>query len=85
MAHLQKNICVVSQNKITLIVADNRVDNRNTSSFVGSSKMIKLGEGLNKIAISKFSAFLKRNATCGADITIFHESSLGKSLGVVVK
>lgn len=73
LACLQLNICVISPDKITLVIADNKINNKNVSSFVGSSKIIKLGTGLNKNAVRDFEKFLKRNATCGARISVFAE------------
>ena len=77
-------MCVISEDKITLVIADNKIYNKNVSSFLGSSKIIKLGMGLNKNTIREFEKFLKRNATCGAEINVFVEGS-EEALGVVIK
>ena len=85
VAHLEKNICVISENKITLVIADNKIENKNTSYFLGSTKVLKLEKGLNKSAVESLQTFFKRNASCGANITVFHDSELDKPLGTVHK
>ncbi len=82
---MKKNLCVISNDKITLVTADNKAEGRNVSSFLGSSKVIKLGKMENKRAIEGFENFLKRNATCNAEIVVFHENFCDEPLGIIVK
>lgn len=67
-------MCVLSENKATLVIADNKVENKNVSSFLGSTKVLSIGEGFNKVANKAFETFLKKNMTCNAEVVIFHES-----------
>lgn len=85
LAYLKKNICVISVDKITLVIAENRVGGKNASSFVGSSRAIKLGNGMNKKAIKDFENFLKKNATCGSEISIFKDDNHDIPIGSVFK
>ena len=54
IAHLKSNLCIISENNVTLVIADNKIENKNMSYFLGSSKVIKLGKVLNKNAIDVF-------------------------------
>jgi len=47
-SHLPNNICIIGPTSITLVLADNQIDNINVSSFVGATKAIKLRPGNNK-------------------------------------
>ena len=76
---------MISARKITLVLADNKTANKNTASFFGNSRIITLGKGLNKSAIKTFETFLKRNATCAAEITVFHDTNPNESLGKIIK
>jgi hypothetical protein len=67
LAHLPNNVCVIGPSYITLVIADNKIDNKNVSSFIGATRAIKLRRE-NKKSVKDFEKFLKRNACCGAQI-----------------
>lgn len=76
---------MISKDKVTLVIADNKIQGRNVSSFLGSSKVIRLGKWENKRAVEDFENFLKRNATCDAEIVIFHENFCDEPHDIIIK
>jgi len=69
---------------VTLVIADNEAQNRHNSSFTGTTRAIKLGGPKAKKNRVDFRDFLKRNASCGADIAVFRHNS-DKLLGTIRK
>jgi len=84
VSHLKNNLCVVGPDNVTLVIADNEAQNRHHSSFLGTTRAIKLGGPKAKKNRGDFKDFIKRNATCGADISFFRHNS-DKLLGTVKK
>lgn len=69
---------------MTLAIADNETQNRHHSSFIGTTRAIKLGGPKAKKNRGDLRDFIKRNASCGADIAVFRHNS-DKLLGIVKK
>ena len=84
VAHFKNNLCVIGPDNVTLVIADNEAQNKHHSSFMGTTRAIKLGGPKAKKNRGDLRDFLKRNATCGADIAVFRHNS-DKLLGTVRK
>ena len=80
VSKLKSNICIIGPNSTTLVLADNKFHNRNVSSFIGVRRALKVAKK-TKANHDEFRNFLKKNASCGADISVFRHNSdnlLGK-------
>jgi len=84
VSHFKNNLCVIGPDNVTLVIADNEAQNKHHSSFMGTTRAIKLGGPKAKKNRGDFRDFLKRNASCGADIAVFRHNS-DKLLGTVRK
>jgi hypothetical protein len=87
LAYLKRNVCVIGKTSITLVLADNQVVDKHAkrfaSSFTSTTRAISLKYG-NRKSVGDFEKFLKRNACCGAQISVFlHDED--KSLGTIIK
>lgn len=74
VSNLKCNICVIGPDSATLVIADNKFYNRNVSSFLGVRRALKVAKNVNANH-DKFKNFLKKNASCGAEISVFHHNS----------
>jgi len=80
VSHLKHNVCVIGPDSATLVLADNKFLNRNVSSFLGVRRALKVAKKF-KANHDEFENFLKKNASCGAEISVFRHNSdelLGK-------
>ena len=84
VSHFKNNLCVIGPDNVTLVIADNEAQNKHHSSFMGTTRAIKLGGPKAKKNRGDFRDFLKRNASCGADVAVFRHNS-DKLLGTVRK
>jgi len=83
VSKLRQNICIIGPDSTTLVIADNKFHGRNVSSFLGVRKALKVAKKF-KANHDEFRNFLKKNASCGAEISVFRHNS-DKLLGKIRK
>ncbi len=54
---------------MSLVLGDNKMEGRNVSSFIGVARKISIANNFKKFS-KGFKLFLKRNASCGATISV---------------
>jgi hypothetical protein len=47
LGSIPRNMCIIAPQFITLILADNKVETHNVSSFIGAQKSSKIMDGIN--------------------------------------
>ena len=70
VAHLKKNLCVINDKKVWLILADNNPVKSSRSSFMSSLRIIDMAKGKTKSSINALEEFLKKNASINAEISV---------------
>ena len=70
VAHLNKNLCIINDRKVWLILADNNPVKNSRSSFMSSLRVIDMAKGKTKSSINALEEFLKKNASINAEISV---------------
>lgn len=70
VAHLKKNLCVINDRKVWLILSDNDPVKSSRSSFMSSLKAIDMAKGKTKSSINALNEYLKKNGSIDAEISV---------------
>jgi hypothetical protein len=70
IAHLDKNLCIVNDRKIWLILADNDPVKSSRSSFMSSLRTIDMAKGKTKSSITALEEYLKKNASINSETAV---------------
>ena len=70
VAHLKKNLCIINDRKVWLILTDNDPVKSSRSSFMSSLKAIDMAKGKTKSSINALDEYLKKNASIDAEISV---------------